>query len=292
MSDATQTSDVTGRRVLVTGASRGFGFAVARELLRSQASVMLSARSANDLADARGSLVREFPDATVATCACDVSRPDDVAALSAATERELGGLDVLVCNAGIYGPKGPIESTDLVAWSHALAVNVTGVVACAAAFSELLGASARGKVVILSGGGATKPMPFLSAYAASKAAVVRFGETLAEEWKTRGIDVNMVAPGALNTRLLDEIIEAGPEAVGEAFYAASLKQQASGGTPMERGARLCAYLASRVSDGITGRLISAVWDPWEQLADHAQALKDSDIYTLRRIVPEDRGLAW
>ena len=83
-----------------------------------------------------------------------------------------------------------------------------------------------GKIILLSGGGATKPMPFLSAYAASKAALVRFGETLADEVRDAGIDVNAVAPGALNTRLLDEVLEAGPAAVGQAFYEQSLKQKA------------------------------------------------------------------
>ncbi len=102
-----------------------------------------------------------------------------------------------------------------------------------------------GKIILLSGGGATKPLPFLSAYAASKAALVRFGETLAEEVKDAGIDVNAVAPGALNTRLLDEVLEAGPDRVGAGLLrtVASLKRQ-TGGTPLETGAALCAFLAS------------------------------------------------
>ena len=149
-----------------------------------------------------------------------------------------------------------------------------------------------GHIIIISGGGATKPLPYLSAYAASKAAIVRFGETLAEELKERGIDVNLVAPGALNTRLLDEVLQAGPERVGQAFYDASLRQKQSGGTPLTRGADLCAYLASAASDGITGKLLSAVWDPWERLEQWRDELDGTDIYTLRRITPEDRGKKW
>ena len=103
---------------------------------------------------------------------------------------------------------------------------------------------------------------------------------------------NAIAPGALNTRFLDEVLAGGKERVGDAFYARALKQKESGGVPLEKGARLCAYLASSLSDGITGKLISAVWDPWPTLPEHRQALRDSDIYTLRRIVPEDRGMAW
>ena len=147
-----------------------------------------------------------------------------------------------------------------------------------------------GKIILLSGGGATKPLPNLSAYAASKAAVVRFGETLAEETRSLGIDVNAVAPGALNTRLLDEVIAAGAEKVGQQFFEQSEKQKAEGGTPLTTGAALCVFLASQESDGITGKLISAVWDPWRDFGRHLDKLQKTDVYTLRRIVPEDRGL--
>jgi 3-oxoacyl-[acyl-carrier protein] reductase len=110
--------------------------------------------------------------------------------------------------------------------------------------------------------------------------------------RDNGIDVNAVAPGALNTRLLEDVLAAGPDKIGEAAYAQALKQRASGGTPLQKGVELCAFLASRASDGITGRLISAVWDPWADLPAHLDELRRSDIYTLRRIVPEDRGKSW
>ena len=98
-------------------------------------------------------------------------------------------------------------------------------------------------------------------------------ETLAGEVKDEGIDVNSIAPGALNTRLLDEVLEAGPERVGKSFYERSLKQKSEGGTPLERGAELAVFLASSASDGLTGKLISAVWDPWEHFSEHMEDLK-------------------
>jgi NAD(P)-dependent dehydrogenase (short-subunit alcohol dehydrogenase family) len=134
-------------------------------------------------------------------------------------------------------------------------------------------------------------MPGLSAYAASKAAVVRFTETLAVELRGAHVDVNALAPGALNTRMLDEVLQAGPERVGEAHYKRALQQQQSGGVPLARGADLAVFLGSAASDGITGKLLSAVWDPWAQLPAHRAEL-DSDVYTLRRIVPADRGMDW
>ena len=149
-----------------------------------------------------------------------------------------------------------------------------------------------GKVIQLSGGGATSPLPFISAYAASKAGIVRFMETLAEEVREDNIDINSIAPGALNTRLLDEVLEAGPDTVGRTFYDRAIKQKENGGAPLEKAAELSVFLASSASDGITGKLISAIWDPWQDFPEHLQTLTESDIYTLRRIVPKDRGMDW
>ena len=114
-------------------------------------------------------------------------------------------------------------------------------------------------------------------------------ETLSKETKDNNIDVNTVAPGALNTRLLDEIIESGPENVGEKFHKQALLQQKSGGTPFFHGVNLCIYLANKISDGITGKLISSIWDPWKNFENYKNKLKNSDIYTLRRIIPEERN---
>ena len=121
---------------------------------------------------------------------------------------------------------------------------------------------------------------------------MRFAETLAEEVRDDGIDVNSIAPGALATRLLDQALAAGPEAVGKDFHGRMVKTKAQGGTPLEKGAALAVFLGSAASDGITGKLLSAVWDPWETLAEHRDDLRQTDVYTLRRITPADRGLPW
>ena len=284
---------LAGRVAVVTGASQGLGCAVARRFVQEGASVLLCARTSGDL-EAAAELVRAdaAPGAKVLTERADISSDADVGRLAEVVEEQFQRLDILVSNAGIYGPKGAIEDVDWCAWSQALSINLLGTVLCCRKFLPLLRQSARGKILLISGGGATKPLPFLSAYAASKAAVVRFGETLAEELREAHIDVNSVAPGALNTRLLEEVLSAGPEKVGRSFYEASLRQRESGGTPLKRGADLCVYLASSESDGITGKLISAVWDPWSELASHLQEVQNTDVYTLRRIVPGDRGLSW
>ena len=222
----------------------------------------------------------------------DVSNKDQVEALVEVSNKSFGRIDILVANAGVYGTKGPIDEIDWEEWTNAIDINLKGTVLQCRAVLPYFKVQSYGKIIILSGGGATKPMPNLSAYAASKAGVVRFAETLAEEVKAFHIDVNTVAPGALNTRLLDEILMAGPEKVGDTFYAQSLKQKENGGTPLDVGASLCVFLAAKESDGITGRLISAVWDPWQDLPNYLHELSRSDIYTLRRIVPNDRGKDW
>jgi NAD(P)-dependent dehydrogenase (short-subunit alcohol dehydrogenase family) len=117
-------------------------------------------------------------------------------------------------------------------------------------------------------------------------------ETVAAEVAPHRIDVNAIAPGALNTRMLDEVLAAGPGVVGADFYRKSLQQKERGGAPLEKGAALAVFLASPASDGITGRLLSAVWDPWAGLPARRAELAGSDIYTLRRIVPGDRGKDW
>jgi 3-oxoacyl-[acyl-carrier protein] reductase len=149
-----------------------------------------------------------------------------------------------------------------------------------------------GKIIQLSGGGATNPMPMVTAYAVSKAAIVRFTDSLAEEVHEYGIDVNAIAPGALNTRMLDQVLAAGPEKVGQAFFERSLQQKTNGGAGLDRGAELALFLASPASNGITGKLISALWDRWEDWPQHVDALRRSDAYTLRRIAGRDRKMEW
>lgn len=283
---------LTGKRAIITGANQGFGLAVAKAFVAEGAEVMLCARNMDMLKQAQAELLNEYKNAKVFIQTADVAKFSDMKSLIDNAISKLGGFDIIVANAGVYGPKGAIEDNDWQEWSDALDINVKGVVMLCHAAMPHMKAKKSGKVILLSGGGATKPMPFMSAYAASKAAVVRFGETLAEEVKDFNIDVNSIAPGALNTRLLEEILSAGPEKVGKAFYQQSLKQKDNGGAPLEKGAALCVHLASDASNGITGKLISAIWDPWESFDKYEADLKATDIYTLRRIVPEERGKDW
>jgi NAD(P)-dependent dehydrogenase (short-subunit alcohol dehydrogenase family) len=277
--------------IIVTGASRGLGEAVARRLAAEGADLVLGARDEAALSAVADDLLKSglAPGQQVIHQRADVTRVADVERLVERALTVAGRVDALVCNAGVYGPLGLIEDVAWDEWVEAIQINLMGTVLCCRAVVPSMRRQGKGKIILLSGGGATQPLPRISAYAASKAAVVRFGETLAEEVKDAGITVNTVAPGALNTRLLDQVLEAGPEQVGSEFHARALRQREAGGTPLETPSDLIAFLASDASDGVTGRLLSAVWDDWRNLPADRERLAASDVYTLRRIVPADRG---
>ncbi len=282
-----------GRTALITGANRGLGLAIARAYVTAGASVFMCARDAALLETARadvstlatgGQVVRAEP--------ADVSRQDDVEALATAVFETFPQLHILVNNAGVYGPMGLIEDVDWDDWVQAIEINLFGSILMCRALLPHFKARRYGKIIQLSGGGATNPLPRLSAYAASKAGIVRFAESLALEVKDDGIDVNAIAPGALKTRLMDELIAAGPAVVGDAFFARMKRIADEGGTPLETGAALTVFLGSAASDGMTGKILSAVWDPWADLPAHRADLDRTDVYTLRRVTPADRGFDW
>ena len=280
-----------GRTALITGASQGLGAEIAAHFAAEGASLMLCARDLARVQAVADRLAAQHG-GKVAAMRCDVSDTDSVDALVAETLNRFGQLDILVNNAGIYGPMGGIEDVDWAEWVQAININLMGTVYPCRAVVPGMKARGKGKIINLSGGGATNPLPGISAYAASKAASVRFTEGLALELKPFGIDVNAVAPGALATRMMDQLLEAAPKAAGAAFLERMRKLKDSGGTPLSVGAKCCVWLASDDSNGITGKLVAAQWDPYESFLAHAAELDGGDIYTLRRIVPKDRGKTW
>jgi NAD(P)-dependent dehydrogenase (short-subunit alcohol dehydrogenase family) len=282
----TMSHSLADRVAIVTGGSRGLGLEVARAYLKQGASVLATARDESALTQSAEEL--RSAGGQIAAVPADVSVPEDCARVVREAEERFGPVSVLVNNAGVYGPMGGIEDVDWPEWTRAIEINLYGPVLMCRAVLPGMRARGYGKIVNLSGGGATAPLPNISAYAASKAAIVRLTETFAEELRGTGVDVNAIAPGALNTRMLDQVLEAGPEAVGKDFYAKALKQRDSGGAGLERGAELALFLGSPASDGISGRLLSALWDDWANLPEQREELMAGDVYTLRRIVPEDR----
>lgn len=282
-----------GKIAIITGANQGLGFEIARKYVNAGASIVMCARNGDLLLKAREGLAHELvAGQVIEAIPVDVSDPRSVEQLVEAASQRLGRIDILVNNAGIYGPMGRIEEVDWAQWVKTIEINLFGSILMCRAVLPIMKKQQRGKIIQLSGGGATNPMPNISAYAVSKAAIVRFAETLAEEVHEFNIDVNAIAPGALNTRMLDEVLAAGPGKVGQVFFDRSIKQKESGGAGLDRGTDLAMFLASDASNGITGKLISAVWDNWEHWPEHLDELNSSDAYTLRRIAGRDRDFSW
>ena len=192
---------------IITGASLGLGFEIAKRYLEAGASLMICSRN-EELLDSAAAQLRDLTAAGQSLLAlpADISKPLEVTALIDGALAQFGRVDILVNNAAIAGPSGPIETLDWQEWMRAIEINLLGSVLLSRAVLPHFKRAKRGKIIQLSGGGATNPLPHLSAYAVSKAAVVRLVETLAEENREHHIEVNAIAPGALNTRMLDEIL--------------------------------------------------------------------------------------
>jgi NAD(P)-dependent dehydrogenase (short-subunit alcohol dehydrogenase family) len=272
---------LTGKAAIITGAGRGIGRAIALAFAQEGANIVVASRTLSEVAETAEQARALGRHALVLKV--DVCNRDEVERTVAQGLDEFGRLDILVNNAGTYGSIGPLVDSDPEKWVQTVRINLFGSFFCARAVLPFMIRERRGKIINLSGGGASSPLPNFSAYAASKAAIVRLTETLAEEVKPFNIQINAIAPGAVNTRLTDDLLAAGA-AAGEQMLAQARRQKEAGGVPPERAAALAVFLASDQSDGLTGRLISAVWDDWESMDGRIDRIMASDLYTLRRVV--------
>ncbi len=272
------------RTCVVAGAGRGIGAEIARALARQGASLILAARTISELEGVAHD-ARAF-DVDACAVRADVSdRLDADRVVSTAIDR-FGKIDVLVDAAGIHGPIGQFWEADLEQWKHAIEVNLYGLVhLCHAAIPHMI-ARGRGSIIAFSGGGATMPLPRFSAYGSSKAAVVRFVETIAEELRHTGVKVNAIAPGLVDTRLQDGVLAA-RDSAGDLFATVqNLRERGEGAVDPALPAALAVFLASDASAGLTGRLISAPHDEWASWdTDRVAAIMDKAWYTLRRLDP-------
>jgi NAD(P)-dependent dehydrogenase (short-subunit alcohol dehydrogenase family) len=220
---------------------------------------------------------------------CDVSNWDQVNEIGHIISNDWRSIDALITCAGVQGEIGRALTADPLKWEKTISANLSGTYFSIRAFHSLISLSPnRGKIICFSGGGATKARANFSAYGSAKTAIVRLVETIAEEEKLNNLDINSIAPGSINTRLTDEVLSLGPSVTGAAEYASALQQKKEGGQSLIKAIGLIEWLLSSKSNGVTGKLISAQWDPWDKHPFDTAKLTQSDVYTLRRILPEDR----
>ena len=264
-------------KIAITGSSNGIGKFLADALAARGHEVCRLARSPQDGFSFQ----------------CDVADWNAVAGCTKKISEKWTSLDALVCCAGIQEPIGPAMEMDPLAWRRNLAVNLDGTYFAIRAFYPLLKKSAaRGKVICFSGGGSTSPRPNFAAYGVAKTGVVRLVEMLAAEWQGEILDINAIAPGAIFTKMTEEVLARGEKLAGQKEFESAAKLSRDNDAKLAKVFGLVEMLLSPKSDGISGKLISAPWDPWQNLAARREELMKSDIYTLRRIVPEDRGKKW
>ncbi len=264
------------RSVLVTGAGRGIGKRLALGFAHAGARVGLLARSRAELDAAH--LEIEHQGGTAMRIRADVSDYHQVCAAVERLRSHWGGIHVLVAAAAIQGPIGPLAEMNPRLWAETIHTDLLGVMyACRAVLPQMLDRRS-GKIIVLSGDGATGPRPNFSAYAAAKTGVVRLVETLAEEVREYNVQVNCISPGSTYTNMTDQVLHAGDRAGSKARQEA-LELRTNGGVAPEKQIRLALFLASEASDHVTGKLIH-VNDDWKRLENNNV---HPDAFTLRRI---------
>lgn len=270
-----------GRCAIVTGGSRGIGFSIAQSLVLAGAKVVICSRNKRELQKALDLLNREKKVAFGKLC--DVSKANDCKNLIEFAKVKLKKIDILVNNAGVYGPIGSLEKINVKEWKKALEINLMGVIYCSHFVIPIMRKNKSGKIINLCGGGigGSKTMSNFTAYVTSKGAIATFTEVLAEELKNQNIQINSISPGVVNTYLNEYLIKQGSKKSGEEIYQQALRQKKEGGISPLLAAELVVFLASDQSNHISGRLLSAKWNPPALLKKHKKLT--NNMYRLRRI---------
>lgn len=276
-----KTVKLIGQSAIITGGGRGLGRAIALAFCQEGAQLTLAARTHREIEDCAAE-IKKLSGQCLPVRA-NVTNADELDSLVQSTLDTYGRIDILVNNAAIQGPIGPLVRNDEQAWIEALRVNLIGSFLCMRRVLPHMLQQRKGKIINLSGGGATSPRANFTAYAASKAAIVQLTETLSEEVAPFNVQVNAIAPGLLNTRMQQEVLESGNSAGDNALEEARVAKL-NGTAALERAARLAVFLASEASDGLTGKLVSAQHDGWESWSPaEIKKLMSLPWLTLRRM---------
>ncbi len=259
---------------IITGGCRGIGKALAESFTKDGALVVIASENKTELTHTANTLGVDY-------LKTDVTKIDEVKRLIEYTVDKYEKIDILINAAGMQVPIGSLNDISAEAWIKTIELNLIGTMLCCKFSLPFMIDKKKGKIVNFGGGGAINPRPNFSAYASSKAGVLRFTETLAEEVRQFNIDVNSIHPGSVNTQMNIDVVSAGLEMAGESEYQNALDVKSGKTISMVDVQEFVTFLSSNDSDGITGRTLYNQWDDWRNLKK--ETLKDNSLYTLRRI---------
>ena len=272
---------LNGRVALITGGGRGIGRQIALAYAAEGARLSLSARTASELDETSRLLADQF-DAEVITVAADVSDRGQVEQAVARTLEHYGAIDVLVNNAGNIGPVGKAWDNDPDDWARTIAIHLMGVFyGCHAVIPSML-EGGRGRIVNMSGVGG----PNTTAYDAAKTAIVNLTENLALELADTPITVNAISPGSIHTRMWEETRDLSLAIGDMATYERGVQVTSGEGASIERAAELAVFLGSDDCGALSGRLIRAFADRFEDFSGRVDEIMASDAYQFRRVDPD------
>ena len=265
--------------IVISGGGSGIGAALAEALSSDGHLIIICGRRKEKLQD----VAEKY--GNVKAFACDVSKEKEVIALRNFVTQQMNNVDVLINAAGLFGAIGRFDKTDSWLWKQTLDINLFGTYLMSKYFLPLILNSERKRIINFSGGGAFGTFPNYSAYAVSKAAVVRMTENFANELEGTGVHVNCVAPGFVATEIHNATLIAGESLSGTDHYQLTQKKLKDGAVPMETPVNCVNFLISHDSDGLTGKTISASFDKWstEAFKKAIPEISKSSLYTMRRM---------
>ena len=205
-----------GKVAIITGGGRGLGRAIAFAMAKEGARIVVMSRSKEEIEEVAHK-VRDFGGEELSVPG-DVSREADVLNMINETLNRFSTVDILVNNAAILGPAKFLSDTDFKAWRKTIDINLNGVFLCTWAVLPIMAEQRSGKIVNISSGLGQMPFPRFCAYAVSKAGVIQFTRSLAEELKGYNIQVNAIDPGVMDTAMQQEIRNLGVSALGKDLY--------------------------------------------------------------------------
>jgi NAD(P)-dependent dehydrogenase (short-subunit alcohol dehydrogenase family) len=276
-------TDLTGQVALVTGGGRGMGRACAQALATAGAAVAVVARSAAQLADTVASITATGGRAIALTV--DVSDRHADEHMTQEVERQLGPIDLLLNNAGIITPLGPVAEVDPEAWWYCQEINVRGPFLCTRMVLPGMCSRRRGRIINVASTAGLMAFANSSAYTLSKTALIRLTEQVALETRAYGLNVFAINPGPVRTAMSAYLMES---VEGQQWLSWYRERFDALEVPMEQVVSLVLFLASGRADRLTGRFLSALEDVAQMVAQ-AEEIEQGELYTLRLRTVQSRG---